>query len=143
MKCKMIHRICCSTYWSIKKWSFFSLFREFFYLCLFTPYELHTKILPNERTYEDTHTHTHKHIYIYIYIFFSYIYFNYLVRLPLIFFDLAEILTRGSPIRQTHCLKNSSKFWKLAEMEHTEIYGFCWFLGPIYCRVIPGQVMQA
>ena len=32
-------------------------------------------------------------------------------------FDLAEILTTGKPIRQTHCLKNLSKFWNLFQME--------------------------
>ena len=39
-------------------------------------------------------------------------------------FDLAEILTRGSPIMQTHCLKNPSKFWKLAQMERTKSLRF-------------------
>ena len=31
---------------------------------------------------------------------------------PNYLFDPDEILTRGNSIRQTHCLKNSSKFWK-------------------------------
>ena len=126
---------------------FFLISRVFLFMPFYTLWVTHQDFAKWENlwryTHTHTHTHTHTYIYIYIYIFFSYIYFNYLVRLPLIFFDLAEILTRGSPIRQTHCLKNSSKFWKLAEMEHTEIYVFCWFLGPIYCRVIPGHVMQA
>ena len=39
-------------------------------------------------------------------------------------FDLAEILTRVSPIMQTHCLKNPSKFWKLAQMERTKSLRF-------------------
>ena len=40
---------------------------------------------------------------------------------PQTFFDLAEILNRDSlPTRQTQCLKNPSKFWILAQIEHTQ-----------------------
>ena len=37
-----------------------------------------------------------------------------------ILLDLAEILSRSSPIRQMHCFKNPSKFWNLAQIERTE-----------------------
>ena len=47
-----------------------------------------------------------------------------------ILFDLAKTLTRGSPIRQTYCLKNPSKFWNLAQMECTESLWFWSILGP-------------
>ena len=39
---------------------------------------------------------------------------------PQILLDLAEILSRSSPIRQMHCFKNPSKFWNLAQIERTE-----------------------
>ena len=47
----------------------------------------------------------------------------------LIMLSLAEILTRSSPIRQTHCLKISLKFWKLAKKERTESLWFWSILG--------------
>ena len=49
---------------------------------------------------------------------------------PQILFDLAKTLTRGSPIRETYCLKNPSKFWNLAQMECTESLWFWSILGP-------------
>ena len=45
--------------------------------------------------------------------------------LPQILFEFAEILNRGSlPVRETQCLKNSSKFWILAQMEYTKSLQF-------------------
>ena len=49
---------------------------------------------------------------------------------PQLLFNLDEILLRGSPIRQTHCLKNPSKFWNLAQIERTESLWFWSILGP-------------
>ena len=45
-------------------------------------------------------------------------------------FILDEILTRDSPIRQRHFLKNPSKFWNLAQIECTESSWFWSILGP-------------
>ena len=48
--------------------------------------------------------------------------------LPQIFFNLAEILTRGILLtRQTKCLKNPSKFGILAQIECTQCLQF-WFM---------------
>ena len=50
--------------------------------------------------------------------------------LPQILFDLAEILNRDSaPIRVTQCLKSSSKFSILAQMECTQSLQFWSILG--------------
>ena len=49
---------------------------------------------------------------------------------PQLLLDLAKILTIGSPIRYTHCLKNPSKYWNLAQMERTESLQFWSILGP-------------
>ena len=49
---------------------------------------------------------------------------------PQLLFNLDEILIRGSPIRQTHCLKNPSKFWNLAQIERTESLWYWSILGP-------------
>ena len=47
------------------------------------------------------------------------------ILLPQILFDLAEILTRVSlPKRQTQCLKNSSKFWILPPTQWTQSLQF-------------------
>ena len=54
----------------------------------------------------------------------------YLPIFPQLLLDLAKILTIGSPIRYTHCLKNPSKYWNLAQMKRTESLQFWSILGP-------------
>ena len=49
---------------------------------------------------------------------------------PQLLFNSDEVLIRGSPIRKTHCLKNPSKFWNLAQIERTESLWFWSILGP-------------
>ena len=67
-------------------------------------------------------------------------FFFFLLLFPQTLFDPPKVLTRGSPIRQTHCLKISSKLWNLAQMQHTKSLQFWFFSGPnllqenqIYC----------
>ena len=59
-------------------------------------------------------------------------FWDFWLLFPRLLFNLDEILTRGSSIRQTHCLKNPSKFWKLAQMEPTESLWFWSILKPNY-----------
>ena len=46
--------------------------------------------------------------------------FFFWLLFPQILLDIAESLSRSSPIRQMHCFKNPSKFWNLAQIERTE-----------------------
>ena len=113
---------------------------EFFCLFPLTSYELYPKwieyisFLPNERLIKKYICGKFHHYSICcceIKIFQSFLYwfsihemapfrFFFWLLFPQILLDLAESLSRSSPIRQMHCFKNPSKFWNLAQIERTE-----------------------
>ena len=148
-----MHQICYGFYWTIKKWwklcqktDFLGHFVSFFMYALFHP----MNYTPGFCQMKDLFN-----IYIYISVI-SFISIGYAVvklkifkvswliqhlwngpflgifwlLFPQILFDLAEILNRVSPIRQTHCLKNPSKLWNWAQMESTASLRFWSILGP-------------
>ena len=60
--------------------------------------------------------------------------FCFLAHISHISFDLAESLTRGSQIRQTHCLRILQNFEIWLKWNTLKVYGFGSFWGPTYCR---------
>ena len=139
MTSKMIHQICYGFHWSIMEWSqlgqntdFFGSFCEFFVYVLLhplncTPSFCQIKDLIKICICGKFHHYSisgceSKNFQSFLYwfrngsllgAFFWPLFFK-------ILFDQAQILTRSSPIKQTHCLKNPSKFWNLAQMKDSE-----------------------
>ena len=111
---------------------FFGLFCEFFCLRPLTRYELHSKILLNERPYKKyicRKFHQYSICSYEIKNFQSFLHwFN--IHEMASFLDHGEILTRDSPIKQTHSLKTFSKFSNLAQMERKENLRFLSILVP-------------
>ena len=104
---------------------FFVSFCEFFCLCPLTPYELHPRFCQMKdfiKIYIFGKFHQCSISGCEIKNFQSFLYWFriheiapfwvFWLLFPHLLFNPDEILTRGNSIKQTHCLKNPSKFWK-------------------------------
>ena len=152
MTCKMMHQICCSFNWNLRKLSkldqkadFLAHFGRFF---LFM--RSYTLWVTTQRFGKWKNLLRYISVVSFINIAFVVVmlkifklfhidsvamkwslFRGFWILLPQILFDLAEILTRVSlPKRQTQCLKNSSKFWTLPPTQWTQSLQFWSILGP-------------
>ena len=146
MTCKMMHQICYGFYWSIKKWSIFGSFCEFFNLRALTPENYTPRFCQMEdliKLYICGTFHQYSICGCEIKNFQSLLHwfsiheidpFCFLAHISHISFDLAESLSRGSQIRQTHCLRILQNFEIWLKWNTLKVYGFGSFWGPTYCR---------